>query len=92
MFRGVALAKCASQCGQDALAPALRVYFGFGSLADSRLSRRGGQVAQSVEQKTENLRVGSSILPLPISKLHNFITFFVSISKEDRKPNFLGTV
>ena len=24
-----------------------------------------GQVAQSVEQKTENLRVGSSILPLP---------------------------
>src|SRR5712692_5235129 len=29
----------------------------------------GGQVAQSVEQKTENLRVGSSILPLPIFSL-----------------------
>jgi hypothetical protein len=36
----------------------------------------GGQVAQSVEQKTENLRVGSSILPLPTQFRNNSKLFF----------------
>jgi hypothetical protein len=43
-----------------------------GSPRNALAFRLGGQVAQSVEQKTENLRVGSSILPLPtISIIRN---------------------
>src|SRR2546427_2279756 len=37
----------------------------------------GGQVAQLVEQRTENPRVGGSIPPLATMKLLNFLELFI---------------